>query len=78
MDKSLKQTKTVSLINKSEKFEFEDFIGIQELSKRLQIPVKTIYKWVSEFAVTGFPSHKIGRHLRFRLSEIEEWIQKYL
>lgn len=61
-----------------EKHEFEPFITIKELSLLLQIPIKTIYKWVSESSINKFPSRKIGRHLRFRLSEVDDWLKKYL
>lgn len=59
------------------KQEFEPFVTVKELSELLQIPVKTIYKWSSESHINGFPTHKIGRHLRFRLSEVDEWLKKY-
>jgi excisionase family DNA binding protein len=42
-----------------------------ELSEYLQIPLGTIYQW--KYKRFGPPAHKIGRHLRYKLSEVETW-----
>jgi excisionase family DNA binding protein len=43
----------------------------RELSELLQIPISTLYQWT--YKSVGPPSHKIGRHVRYRLSEVNEW-----
>ena len=32
----------------------------------------TVYRWVDS---KGFPAHRVGRLLRFRLSEVDEWVK---
>lgn len=57
--------------------EFEPMVGIDVIQDRLQVPKKSLYKWVYEHKITVFPYYKCGRHLRFRLSEVEMWLKKY-
>jgi excisionase family DNA binding protein len=54
----------------------EPLRSINDLCKWLDIPIKTIYRWTSDRR-SGFPSYRVGRHLRFRFSEIERWLVKY-
>lgn len=56
---------------------FESMVGIDTIKDRLQVPKKTLYKWVHEHRTNGFPFYKIGRHLRFRLTEVETWLRKF-
>ena len=37
------------------------------------IPVGTIYKW--RHGGTGPRSIKVGRHIRFRMSDVEAWLE---
>ncbi len=32
----------------------------------------TVYRWVDS---QGLPAHRIGRLFRFRLSQVDEWVQ---
>ena len=44
-----------------------------EIAKYLGVPVSTIYKWTHE----GFIPHvKLGKLLRFRLADVERWVEK--
>lgn len=55
----------------------EPYLNITELSHYLSgIPVTTIYKWTAKKRITGFPAHKVGKHLRFKMSEVDDWIRK--
>lgn len=49
-----------------------NLLTIEELSKNLKIPRKTIYKWVREKKI---PCRKVGKHLRFIESEIDQWLK---
>ncbi len=49
-----------------------NLLTIEELSKNLKIPKKTIYKWAREKKV---PCVKLGKHLRFIESEIDQWLK---
>ena len=50
-----------------------DLITVQELAGHLKIPVATIYGWRSRGE--GPPSLKIGRHVRFRIRDVQAWIE---
>lgn len=56
---------------------FEPLVDIQTLVNHLGIPRKTIYKWAYEHITTGFPFYKVGRHLKFRLSEVDCWLRTF-
>jgi len=47
-------------------------LTIDELSEKLKIPKKTIYKWTREKKI---PCAKIGKHLRFIESDIDQWLK---
>jgi excisionase family DNA binding protein len=49
----------------------ETYFTIGELAKYLNYAEKTIRKWVLNREI---PFHKIHKTIRFRLSEIEKWI----
>ena len=48
-------------------------LTIEELSAYLKIPRSTLYKLVREGKI---PSHKIGRHWRFRKETIDRWLDE--
>lgn len=51
----------------------EQLLTVDDLSKLLQVKKSTIYHWTC----AGFIPHtKVGRFLRFRVSDVEEWLQK--
>ncbi|MHA7284838.1 helix-turn-helix transcriptional regulator [Arthrobacter sp. MDT3-44] len=43
----------------------------QELADRIGVPLSTIYGWRTKGA--GPRGMSIGRHVRYRLSEVEAW-----
>ena len=54
----------------------EHLLTVDELCSFLGIPKKSIYKWTSD-RHSGIPYYKIGRHLRFRKSDVDSWLIKY-
>lgn len=57
--------------------EFEPFVDMDTLVELLGgIPKNTLYKWSSESRLNGFPAYKLGKHLRFRQSEVDVWLRK--
>lgn len=50
----------------------DDVITIDEVARRLDIPKKTLYMW--RYHGKGPTSHRLGRHLRYRWSDVLEWI----
>ena len=50
----------------------ERWVSIAEVAAHLQVTKDSIYRWVDS---KGFPAHRVGRLLRFRLSEVDDWVQ---
>ena len=46
----------------------------QDLADYLDVPIKTLYAW--RYRKEGPPSYRIGRHLRYRPSDVEQWIDR--
>ena len=49
-----------------------DVISIEEVARRLDIPKSTLYQW--RYKGTGPRSHRIGKHLRYRWSDVLNWL----
>lgn len=52
----------------------EGFISPEALAELLGIPIRTIYSWRSRGL--GPPSYRIGKHVRFRLDDVDEWLEE--
>ena len=50
----------------------ERWVSVDEVCIHLDVNKDTVYRWVE---TKNFPAHKAGRLLRFRLSEVDEWIK---
>lgn len=50
----------------------ETYFTVEELAKYLQFAEKTIYKWVINQEI---PFIKINQTIRFKLSDIEKWLE---
>ena len=50
----------------------EGWVGISEVAAHLQVAKESIYRWIDS---KGFPARRAGRLLRFRLSEVDEWVK---
>lgn len=50
----------------------EKLMTIVELAEILGVPVATIYGW--RHRGEGPPGYRVGRHIRFRWSQVEEWL----
>ena len=50
----------------------EGWVSIAEVATHLQVTKESIYRWVD---AKGFPARRVGRLLRFRLSEVDEWVK---
>lgn len=46
-------------------------MGVEEVAAHLGIAKETVYRWVE---ARGLPAHRVGRLLRFRLSEVDAWV----
>ncbi|MEV5013919.1 helix-turn-helix transcriptional regulator [Streptomyces sp. NPDC053780] len=43
-----------------------------EVAEYLGVPVKTLYQW--KYRGIGPNVHKVGRHLRYRWTEVDAWL----
>ena len=50
----------------------DDVVTVDEVARRLDIPKKTLYNW--RYKGIGPRSHRVGRHLRYRWSDVLAWI----
>ena len=48
-------------------------LTVEDLADYLDVPIATVYAW--RYRRQGPPGFRIGRHLRFRWSDIERWIE---
>ncbi|MBT8215656.1 MAG: helix-turn-helix domain-containing protein [Gemmatimonadetes bacterium] len=49
-------------------------LTVQDLADYLAVPVATIYAW--RHRGHGPPGFRVGRHLRFRTSDVTHWISQ--
>jgi excisionase family DNA binding protein len=50
----------------------ETWVGVQEVAAHLQVAKESVYRWIDS---KGFPAHRVGRLLRFKLSEVDQWVR---
>jgi len=50
----------------------EGWVGVEEVAAHLRVAKESVYRWVES---KGFPGHRVGRLLRFKLSEVDEWVK---
>lgn len=53
----------------------KDLITAEELSKLLKVPISWIYERTRASSTDRIPSYKVGKYLRFSLSEIEDYLR---
>jgi excisionase family DNA binding protein len=51
----------------------DHLLTVDQLGEQLQVPVTTIYGW--RYKGTGPKAIVIGRHLRFRQSDVDAWLE---
>ena len=50
----------------------EPWVDTEQVAAYLGVQKHSIYRWIEE---RGFPVHRAGRLLRFKLSEVDEWMR---
>ncbi len=52
---------------------FQRLLAVEEIADYLQVKPSTIYQWTHQ----GFIPHvKLGNRVRFRLNQVDRWIEK--
>ena len=49
------------------------FLRPPGLAEYLDVPLRTVYAWQSKGGGPRF--HKVGRHVRYRLSDVDAWLE---
>lgn len=52
----------------------QEWLTIEELANELDVPVRTVYAW--RVKGTGPRGATFGRHVRFRRSDVDAWIEQ--
>ena len=65
---------------------FESQSGQQETAERplspsqladyLNVPLTTLYSW--RYSDDGPPGFRVGKHIRYRWTDVQEWVQNQL
>jgi excisionase family DNA binding protein len=48
------------------------WFSVEEIAAYLGVKKDTVYKWVR---LRGMPTHKVGRLVKFRQEEVDEWVK---
>ena len=51
----------------------ERWVDVEEVAAHLDVRKFSIYRWIES---KGLPAHRAGRLLRFKLSEIDDWMRR--
>jgi excisionase family DNA binding protein len=51
----------------------EQWVDIDDVSAHLKVNKETIRRWIKE---RDFPAHRAGHLLRFKISEVDEWVRQ--
>ena len=52
--------------------QLDQLLSVEDLAAYLEVPVATVYAW--RHRRQGPPGFRVGRHLRYRRSDVERWI----
>ena len=50
----------------------EPWVSVDDVASNLGVAKDSVYRWIFG---RGLPAHKIGRLLKFKLSEIDAWVR---
>jgi excisionase family DNA binding protein len=50
----------------------EPWVSVDEVAKHLGVARDSIYRWIE---TRRLPAHRIGRLWKFRLSEVDGWVE---
>lgn len=61
--------------------ETEQLMTLQDVAEYLKVPKSTLYSWRSKNENTGPTegprSIKLGKHVRYRRSDVEDWLTEH-
>lgn len=48
------------------------WLSVEEIAAHLGVKRTSIYKWITR---QGMPAHKLGKLWKFRVAEVDEWVE---
>ena len=51
----------------------EPWVSVEVVANHVGIAKDTVYRWIE---AKGLPAHRIGRLWKFKLSEVDKWVQR--
>jgi len=52
--------------------EIEKWVGLSEIAEHLGVSKDTIRNWIKR---ENIPFHKVGKLYKFRISEVDKWVE---
>ena len=50
----------------------EPWVSLEEIAQHLAVSQDTVHRWIRR---RGLPAHQVGRIWRFKVSQVDEWVQ---
>lgn len=50
----------------------EPWVSVDDVAKHLGVARDSVYRWIES---RGLPAHKIGRLWKFKLSQVDAWVE---
>jgi excisionase family DNA binding protein len=50
----------------------EPWVSVEAVASHLGVAKESVYRWIEG---KGLPAHRVGRLWKFRLSEVDKWIE---
>jgi excisionase family DNA binding protein len=50
----------------------EPWVSLEEIAQHLAVSQDTVHRWIRN---RGLPAHQVGRIWRFKVSQVDEWVQ---
>ena len=50
----------------------EPWVSVEDVASHLGVAKESVYRWIEG---KGLPAHRVGRLWKFRLSEVDKWIE---
>lgn len=54
----------------------DQLLNVEQLANYLGVPVATLYQW--RYRREGPPGFRVGRYVRYRWTDVAEWIERQL
>jgi excisionase family DNA binding protein len=53
----------------------DHLLSPDELAAFLGVPLRTVYRW--RYRGDGPAGYRVGRHVRYRRSDVEQWLEEH-